>query len=55
MFSNSMLTTLKLAVMVRTFPNHQSQHTGPPDQSEYIVLFRGKGFIERQTAKGGKT
>jgi len=28
---------------------HQSQHTGPADQSEHIALFRRSGFIETGT------
>jgi len=37
--------------MVRggTFPKHQSQHTASADQSEHIVLFRRRGFIETGT------
>jgi len=37
---------LKHAVMVRavTFPKH-SQHTDPTDQSEHIVLFGRRVFI----------
>jgi len=38
------------------FPNKleafdQSQHTGPANQSEHIVLFKQLGFIEKGTKK----